>query len=110
MCFIGVEIALGAGLEIGLAIWLDTEPKIGFETGLGPSQDWRLVRGEWTGNLREDWTGERYGIWYGDWRLDWVLWAGDLRMKTGDREMGIGECIGLVISESQTGRTLVMLL
>ena len=84
MFLIGIEIALGAGLEIGLAIWLDTEPKIGFEIGLGPSQDWRLVRGEWIGNLFEDWTGERYGIWYGDWRLDWVLWAGDLRMKTGD--------------------------
>ena len=39
-----------------------------------------------------------------------AVWAGDLRMKTRDREMGIGEFIGLVISESQTGRTLEMLL
>ena len=39
-----------------------------------------------------------------------AVWAGDLRMKTGDREMGIGDCIGLVISEYQSGRTLVMLL
>ena len=61
------------GLEIGLEVWLDTELKIGFEIGLGPSQDWRLVWGEWIGNLLEDWTGERYGIGYGDWRLDWVL-------------------------------------
>ena len=69
-----------------------------------------MVWGEWLGNLFEDWTGGGNGIWVGDWRLDWGLGTGDLRMRTGYKEMGIGESIGLIISKYQFDRYLAMLL